>query len=141
MIIFAVGITSGTVPMGGVIVRKPIYDTFMDGPEQAVELPHGCAHSGQPLACAAGLAALRLYEEEELFARVLQLKSLWAEAVHGLRRLPNVLDIRNAGLNAAIDLAAGAPAARAVLRQWIAPSATSIFACAPQAIRSFSHRH
>jgi beta-alanine--pyruvate transaminase len=109
MIIFAIGITSGTVPMGGVIVRKPIYDTFMDGPEQAVELPHGCAHSGQPLACAAGLAALRLYEEEELFARVLQLESLWAEAVHGLRRLPNVLDIRNAGLNAAIDLAAGGP--------------------------------
>ncbi len=109
MIVFAIGITSGIVPMGGVIVRKPIYDTFMDGPEQAVELPHGCAHSGQPLACAAGLAALRLYEEEELFARVLQLESLWADAVHGLRRLPNVLDIRNAGLNAAIDLAARGP--------------------------------
>lgn len=109
MIIFGIGITSGTVPMGGIIVREPIYDTFMDGPEQAVELPHGCAHSGHPLACAAGLAALDLYGEEDLFARVLKLESLWADAVHGLRRLPNVLDIRNAGLNAAIDLAAGGP--------------------------------
>ncbi|MGH6842817.1 MAG: aminotransferase class III-fold pyridoxal phosphate-dependent enzyme [Methylocella sp.] len=112
MIIFAIGVTSGTVPMGGVIVREPIYDTFMDGPEQAVELLHGCAHSGHPLACAAGLAALRLYEREDLFARVLQLESYWADAVHGLRRLPNVLDIRSAGFSAAIDLAAGGPRGR-----------------------------
>jgi beta-alanine--pyruvate transaminase len=109
MIIFGIGITSGTVPMGGIIVREPIYDTFMDGPEQAVELPHGCAHSGHPLGCAAGLAALRLYEKEDLFARVLKLEPLWADAMHSLKGLPNVLDIRNAGVNAAIDLAAGGP--------------------------------
>ncbi|MGH6869504.1 MAG: aminotransferase class III-fold pyridoxal phosphate-dependent enzyme, partial [Methylocella sp.] len=70
--------------------------------------------SGHPLACAAGLAALDLYEEEDLFARALQLEPFWADAVHSLKGLPNVLDIRNAGLSAAIDLWAkpGAPGKR-----------------------------
>jgi beta-alanine--pyruvate transaminase len=111
---FATGVTSGTVPMGGVIVRQPIYESFMDGPEHAVELLHGYSCSGHPLACAAGLAALDLYGKEYLFARALQLEPFWADAVHSLRGLPNVLDIRNAGLSAAIDLAArpGAPGKR-----------------------------
>ncbi len=114
MIIFANGVTSGTVPMGGVIVRTPICQTFMHGPEHAVELFHGYTYSGHPLACAAGLAALDLYVEQDLFARALQLEPLWADAVHGLKGLPNVLDIRNAGLSAAIDLGArpGAPGKR-----------------------------
>ena len=114
MITFAKGVTSGTVPMGGVIVRQPIYETFMEGPEHAIELLHGYTCSGHPLACAAGLAALDLYVEEDLFARARQLESIWADAVHSLKRLPNVLDIRNAGLSAAIDLAAkpGAPGKR-----------------------------
>ncbi len=106
MVTYATGVTSGTVPMGGVIVRQPIYETFMDGPEHAVELLHGYTCSGHPLACAAGLAALDLYVEEDLFARALQLEPLWAGAVHSMKGLPNVLDIRNAGLSAAIDLAA-----------------------------------
>jgi beta-alanine--pyruvate transaminase len=106
MITFAKGVTSGTVPLGGVIVRQPIYETFMDGPEHAIELLHGYSCSGHPLACAAGLAALDLYVEEDLFARALQLEPLWGDAVHGLKGLPNVLDIRNAGLSAAIDLGA-----------------------------------
>jgi beta-alanine--pyruvate transaminase len=105
MITFAKGITSGTVPMGGVLVRKPIYDTFMRGPEHAVELAHGYTYSGHPLACAAGLATLELYAEEGLFERALKLEPLWADAVHSLKGLPNVLDIRNCGLTAAIDLA------------------------------------
>ena len=114
MITFAKGVTSGTVPLGGVIVRQPIYETFMDGPEHAVELLHGYTCSGHPLACAAGLAALDLYEDENLFARALQLEPFFADAVHGLKGLPNVLDIRNAGLSAAIDLGAkpGAPGKR-----------------------------
>jgi beta-alanine--pyruvate transaminase len=114
MITFATGVTSGTVPMGGVIVRQPIYESFMDGPEHAVELLHGYSCSGHPLACAAGLAALDLYGKEYLFARALQLEPFWADAVHSLRGLPNVLDIRNAGLSAAIDLEArpGAPGKR-----------------------------
>jgi beta-alanine--pyruvate transaminase len=114
MITYGTGVTSGTVPMGGVIVRQQIYETFMEGPDHAVELFHGYTCSGHPLACAAGLAALDLYEEEDLFARALQLEPFWADAVHGLKGLPNVLDIRNAGLSAAIDLAAkpGAPGKR-----------------------------
>ncbi|MGH6846158.1 MAG: aspartate aminotransferase family protein [Methylocella sp.] len=106
MITFAKGVNSGTVPMGGVIVRQQIYETFMDGPEHKIELMHGYTCSGHPLACAAALAALDLYEEEDLFARARQLEPLWADAVHSLKGLPNVLDIRNAGLSAAIDLSA-----------------------------------
>jgi beta-alanine--pyruvate transaminase len=114
MITFAKGVTSGTVPLGGVIVRQPIYETFMDGPEHAIELMHGYTCSGHPLACAAGLAALDLYGKENLFARARQLEPLWGDAVHGLKGLPNVLNIRNAGLSAAIDLGAkpGAPGKR-----------------------------
>jgi beta-alanine--pyruvate transaminase len=114
MITFAKGVTSGAAPMGGVIVRQPIYETFMDGPEHAIELLHGYTYSGHPVACAAGLAALDLYGKEDLFAWALQLEPFWADAVHSLKRLPNVLDIRNAGLSAAIDLGAkpGAPGKR-----------------------------
>jgi beta-alanine--pyruvate transaminase len=89
MITFAKGVTSGTVPLGGVIVREPIYETFMEGPEHAVELLHGYTSSGHPLACAAGLAALDLYGREDLFARALQLEPVWADAVHGLKGLPS----------------------------------------------------
>jgi beta-alanine--pyruvate transaminase len=105
MITFAKGVTSGTVPMGGVLVRKSIYEAFMKGPDHAVELAHGYTYSGHPLACAAGLATLDLYKEEGLFERALKLEPLWTEAVHSLKGLPNVLDIRNVGLTAAIDLA------------------------------------
>jgi beta-alanine--pyruvate transaminase len=114
MITFAKGVTSGAAPMGGVIVRQPIYETFMEGPEHAIELFHGYTYSGHPVACAAGLAALDLYGKEDLFARALRLELLWGDAVHGLKGLPNVLDIRNAGLSAAIDLWAkpGAPGKR-----------------------------
>ncbi|MGA3302020.1 MAG: aspartate aminotransferase family protein [Methylovirgula sp.] len=105
MITFAKGVTSGTVPMGGVAIRKGIYDTFMRGPDHAVELFHGFTYSGHPLACAAGLATLDLYAEEKLFERAKTLEPILADAVHSLKGLPNVLDIRNVGLTAAIDLA------------------------------------
>jgi beta-alanine--pyruvate transaminase len=102
---FAKGITSGTVPMGGVIARKPIHDAFMRGPEHVVELFHGYTYSAHPLACAAGLAALDLYRDERLFERARKLEPIWAEAAMGLKGLPNVLDIRCVGLTAGIDLA------------------------------------
>ena len=105
MITFAKGITSGTVPMGGVIVRKGIYDAFMRGPEHVVELFHGYTYSAHPLACAAGLATLDLYRDEELFERAKKLEPLWADAAMSLKGLPNVLDIRCVGLTAGIDLA------------------------------------
>src|SRR2546429_1604881 len=105
MITFAKGITSGTVPMGGVLVRKPIYDAFMRGPAHVVELFHGYTYSAHPLACAAGLATLALYREEDLFERAKKLEPVWADAAMSLKGLPNVLDIRCVGLTAGIDLA------------------------------------
>jgi len=105
MITFAKGVTSGSVPMGGVVVRKPIYDAFMRGPEHAIELFHGYTYSAHPLACAAGLAALDLYREEGLFERARKLEPTWADVAMGLKDLPGVLDIRCVGLTAGIDLA------------------------------------
>jgi beta-alanine--pyruvate transaminase len=105
MITFAKGITSGTVPMGGVLVRKGIYDAFMRGPEHLPELFHGYTYSAHPLACAAGLATLDLYREEGLFERARKLEPAWADAAMGLKGLPNVLDIRCVGITAGIDLA------------------------------------
>ena len=114
MITFAKGVTSGTVPMGGVIVRKPIHDAFMTGPEHAIELFHGYTYTGHPLACAASLATLDLYRDEELFARVKALEPKWCDALMTLKGLPNVVDIRCVGLTGAIDLTAipGSPGLR-----------------------------
>jgi len=104
MITFAKGVTSGAVPMAGVIVRKAVYDAFMKGPEHVIELFHGYTYSAHPLACAAGLASLDLYREEGLFERAKKLEPVWADAAMSLKSLPNVLDIRPIGLVAGIDL-------------------------------------
>jgi beta-alanine--pyruvate transaminase len=111
----AKGLTNGCVPMGAVFVSDAIHDAFMHGPEAVIELFHGYTYSGHPLACAAALATLDTYEEEGLFEQAIVLEDRWAEAIHGLRGLPNVVDIRNIGLIGAIELAprAGAPGARA----------------------------
>jgi beta-alanine--pyruvate transaminase len=105
MITFAKGVTSGTVPMAGAIVRAPVYDAFMKGPEHVIELFHGYTYSAHPLACAAGLATLDVYRDERLFERALGLEPKFADAAMSLRGLPNVLDIRTVGLVAGIDLA------------------------------------
>jgi beta-alanine--pyruvate transaminase len=105
MICFAKGVTSGAVPLGGVIVASSIHEQLMRGPDQAIELFHGYTYSGHPLACAAGLAALDLYRDEGLFERARAMEPVFAEAVMQLRGAPNVLDIRTVGLAAGIDLA------------------------------------
>ncbi|MDB5511877.1 MAG: omega amino acid--pyruvate aminotransferase [Enterovirga sp.] len=105
MITFAKGVTSGAVPMAGVIVREGIYDAFMKGPEHVIELFHGYTYSGHPLACAAALATLDTYRDEKLFERARGLEEVWADAVFSLKGLPNVLDIRTLGLVGAVDLA------------------------------------
>jgi beta-alanine--pyruvate transaminase len=105
MITFAKGVTSGAVPMGGVLVRKHVYDAFMNGPEHVIELFHGYTYSAHPLACAAGLATLDIYRDEGLFERARQLETPWAQAAMALKGLPNVLDIRPVGLTVGIDLA------------------------------------
>jgi beta-alanine--pyruvate transaminase len=111
----AKGITSGTVPMGAVFARKGLYEAFMQGPEKAIELFHGYTYSAHPLACAAALATLDVYEEEGLLTRAASLASHWEQAVHSLRDCPHVIDVRNIGLVGAIELAprAGEPGTRA----------------------------
>ncbi len=111
----AKGLTSATVPMGAVAARKGIYETFMQGPEKAIELFHGYTYSAHPLACAAALATLDVYRDEGLLTRAAELAPQWESAMHGLRDCPNVVDIRNIGLVGAIELAprAGAPGTRA----------------------------
>src|SRR5690349_15102321 len=104
MITFAKGVTSGTVPMAGVIMRKGIYDAFMRGPEHVIELFHGYPYSAHPLACAAGIATLDVYRDEDLFGRAAKLEGKWADAAMSLKGTPGVLDIRTLGLVAAIDL-------------------------------------
>jgi len=115
MITCAKGLTNGAVPMGAVIARKEIYDAFMDGPENAIELFHGYTYSAHPVACAAGLATLGIYEREGLLGRAAELASYWEDAVHSLKGLPHVIDTRNYGLIAGIELEPipGRPTARA----------------------------
>jgi beta-alanine--pyruvate transaminase len=105
MIVFAKGVTNGAVPMGGVIVSEKIHDAFMQGPEGGIELFHGHTYSAHPLACAAALACIDLYRDEKLFQRARTLELVFEEAVHSLRNAPHVVDIRNIGLAAGIDIA------------------------------------
>ena len=113
---FAKAVTNGVVPMGGVIVRPEIYEAFMSGPAHAIELFHGYTYSGHPLAVAAGHASLDALESEGLMERAATLAPVLERAVHALRGEPNVVDIRNIGLTAAIELApiAGQPGERAL---------------------------
>jgi beta-alanine--pyruvate transaminase len=110
----AKGLTNGTIPMGAVFVKDSIYDLFMQGPE-GIELFHGYTYSGHPVACAAGIATLDTYAEEELLTRGSTLEATWQEAAHALKGTRHVIDIRNFGLIAGIELEprAGAPGRRA----------------------------
>jgi beta-alanine--pyruvate transaminase len=113
LITFAKGVTSGSVPLGGVIVRKEIYDTFMAS-GAGVQFFHGYTYSGHPLASAAGLATLDTYAEENLFDRANQLARAFEDGVHSFKGLRHVVDCRNLQLIGAIELAprSGAPGAR-----------------------------
>lgn len=109
-------LTNGVIPMGAVIAKQEIYDTFMDkgGPEYMLELPHGYTYSGHPVACAAALAALDILEREQLVARVKTMAPKFETMVHSLKGLQHIVDIRNYGLAAGLTIAAapGEPALR-----------------------------
>src|ERR1700680_1357972 len=100
----AKGLTHGAVPMGAVFAQRKIYDAFMQGPENAIELFHGYTYSAHPVACAAALAALDVYIKEGLLTRAGSLASERENAVHSLHGLPHVLDVRNYGLIGAVEL-------------------------------------
>lgn len=111
MITFAKGVTNGAVPMGGVVLKREIYEAFEAKSDYAIDLFHGYTYTGHPLAAAAGLATLDLYRDEDLFGRARALEPKFRDAVFSLKDAPHVVDIRSVGLAAAIELepAAGAP--------------------------------
>jgi len=110
----AKGLTNATVPMGAVFVKDEIFQTFMQGPD-GIEIFHGYTYSGHPVACAAGIATLDVFEEEGLLTRAASIEKHWEECAHALKGAPHVIDIRNCGLMAAIELEprAGQPGKRA----------------------------
>ncbi len=111
----AKGLTNGTFPMGAVGVSAAVHDAFMHGPENMIEFAHGYTYSAHPAACAAAIATLDIYAEEHLFARAAALAPHFEAAVHGLRESRHVIDVRNFGLVAGVELQPrpGAPYARA----------------------------
>ena len=115
IMVTAKGLTNGTIPMGAVLVTSEIHDAFMQGPEHAIEFMHGYTYSGNPVASAAGLATLETYKDEGLLTRGAELGKYWEDALHSLKGLPHVIDIRNLGLIGAVELEpiAGSPTKRA----------------------------
>ncbi|MGJ8585584.1 MAG: aspartate aminotransferase family protein [Marinosulfonomonas sp.] len=111
----AKGLTSGVIPMGAVFATSEIHDAFMEGPEHMIELFHGYTYSGSPIASAAAIATLETYKEEDLFQRAADIAPYWEEALHSLKGLPHVKDIRNMGLIGAVELESieGEPTKRA----------------------------
>ncbi len=111
----AKGITNGCVPMGAVFVRQHIHDAFMTGPEHLIEFPHGYTYSAHPLACAAALGTLDTYAEDGLLTRAATMAPVFENALHSLKGVPHVIDVRNIGLVGGIELEpiAGQPGKRA----------------------------
>jgi len=115
MITFAKGVTNGTIPLSGVMVRKQIYETLVNNaPPGVIDLFHGYTYSGHPVATAAAEATLALYHEERLFERAQELAPHFEQTLHQLKGLPHVIDIRNFGLMGAVELEArpGKPGTR-----------------------------
>jgi beta-alanine--pyruvate transaminase len=106
MICFAKGVTNATIPMGGVLARKEVFEAFTSGPPSVIELFHGYTYSGHPMASAAAVATLDLYREEGLFERAKAMAPYFEEALHSLKGTPNVIDIRNLGLIGVVEVAA-----------------------------------
>jgi beta-alanine--pyruvate transaminase len=111
IITMAKALTNGAVPMGAVAFRRGVYDAVIGaGAPDGVEFPHGYTWSAHPLACAAALAALRIYREEGLFERAARLAVTFQEAVSGLKGAGPISDIRGFGLLAGIELEPDGPA-------------------------------
>lgn len=112
----AKGLTNAAVPMGAVAVKNEIYDAIVKGTGAGIEFFHGYTYSGHPLAAAAAIATLELHRAEDLPGRARALEPYWQDAVHSMKGLPNVIDIRDAGLIGAVELAPrpGKPTQRAL---------------------------
>lgn len=118
LIAIAKGMTNGAVPMGGVITSGQIHEALMDNAAKgAVEFSHGYTYSGHPLASAAALATLDVYLNEGMFENAAAIEPYWQERAHGLKGLPGVVDIRNIGLLAGIELGEDAASGKALARK------------------------
>ncbi len=104
MITFAKGVTSGAVPMGGVLVRHDIHQAFMNGPEHAIEFFHGYTYSAHPLRGRGRSCGARSLSRRRSVRTRQKLEPLWYDACMSLKSLPHVLDIRCVGLTVGIDL-------------------------------------
>ncbi|WP_231871734.1 aminotransferase class III-fold pyridoxal phosphate-dependent enzyme, partial [Oleiphilus sp. HI0079] len=94
--------------MGAVFVSGEIHNAFMQGPEEVIELFHGYTYSGHPVAAAAAIATLEVYEKENLFEKAIALESYWQDALHSLKEFDVVKDIRNLGLVGAVEFKSSA---------------------------------
>ncbi len=119
LITFAKAVTNATVPLGGVLVSSHVHDAILDASGPGIEFFHGYTYSGHPVSCAAGNAALDIYESEQLFDRARTLSDHWETALHSLAGEPLVTDIRNLGLLGAVELEslAGSPGVRGAALQ------------------------
>lgn len=104
LVCVAKGLTNGTVPMGAVFAKRHVHDAFMHGAD-GIELYHGYTYSGHPLACAAALATLDVFEQDGILEHVQSIAAYWQDAAHALRGLPHVIDIRSIGMIVGIELA------------------------------------
>ena len=104
LITTAKGLTNGAVPMGGVLVSAAVYEAFMAGPANVIELMHGYTYSAHPLACAAGLATIEVHRELGINQHVNAVSGLWQSAALALRGIGPVLDVRAIGLLCAVEL-------------------------------------
>ncbi len=104
MITCAKGLTSGTVPMGAVMIQKNIYEAFQHGDPMTIDLFHGYTYSAHPLAATAAIATLAVYQQDGLFNNANNLENYWAEAMHSLKDVGAIIDIRNIGLMAGIEM-------------------------------------
>ncbi len=110
----AKAITNGAQPMGAVAAKQAVYDAITEaGPKQGIEFFHGYTYSAHPAACAAGLAMMDIFAKERLIERGAAMSPKFAAAMHALRELPIVTDVRSIGMMAAVDVAVdGAPGVR-----------------------------
>ena len=102
----AKALTNAVIPMGATVVQDHIYESMLDNADAPIELFHGYTYSGHPVACAAALASLDIYKEEGLFERAVESAKHMQEAAHSLKGTRNVIDIRNMGLIAAVEIQA-----------------------------------
>ena len=102
----AKALTNAVIPMGATVVQDHIYESMLDNADAPIELFHGYTYSGHPVACAAALASLDIYKEEGLFERAVESAKHMQEAAHSLKGTKNVIDIRNMGLIAAVEIQA-----------------------------------